>query len=132
MLHIKNGRVIDPASGTDARMDVLLDEGKIAQLLPNGKPESSRAGSAVETLGAAGLIVAPGFIDLHCHLREPGQEYRETIATGTQAAARGGFTTVCAMPNTNPVMDTAAVVEFVLRTAAREGAVKVLPIGAVT
>src|SRR5437868_7240375 len=132
MLHIKNGRVIDPASGTDARMDVLLDEGKIAQLLPNGKPESSRAGSAVETIDATGLIVAPGFIDLHCHLREPGYEGKETIATGTRAAAAGGFTTVCCMPNTRPVMDEKAVVELVLRIAAQQGSVRVLPIGAIS
>ena len=81
---------------------------------------------------AEGLVVSPGFIDLHCHLREPGFEYKETIATGTRAAAAGGFTTVCAMPNTEPTMHTRATVEYVLEKARVEGAVRVLPIGCVT
>lgn len=129
-LLITGGQVVDPAQGIDAAADLLLVDGRVAWLgAPGGAPS---AASAAARINASGLIVSPGFIDLHCHLREPGQEYKETIATGTLAAARGGFTTVCAMPNTNPVLDTAALVEFVLKTAAAEGHVKVLPIGAVT
>ncbi|HEX5370941.1 MAG TPA: dihydroorotase, partial [Dehalococcoidia bacterium] len=85
-----------------------------------------------KTIDATGLVVAPGFVDLHTHLRDPGFEYKETVETGTLAAARGGFTTVCAMPNTEPAMDSRATIEYVLRRAAEEGLVRVLPIGAVT
>src|SRR5207302_787 len=105
MLLIKNGRVIDPASKTDASLDVLLDGEKIKEVAPVGK---IAAAPGAEAFDASGLIVAPGFIDLHVHLREPGQESSETIETGTRAAARGGFTAVCCMPNTKParqVMD---------------------------
>ena len=124
---IKSGRVIDPAQNIDQAADVLISDGKIQAVSARIDPPE---GCAV--IAAAGLVVAPGFIDLHCHLREPGYEDKETIATGTLAAARGGFTTVCAMPNTNPAVDTASVVEFVLRKARREGAVRVLPIGCIT
>ena len=103
MLLIKNGRVMDPASGTDATLDVLLDGGRIAQIATN------LSAPGAEVFNAAELIVAPGFIDLHCHLREPGQEISETIETGTRSAARGGFTAVCCMPNTVPVNDNASV-----------------------
>src|SRR5437016_919963 len=102
MLLIKNGRVLDPASGTDARMDILLDDERIVSVGPAGKKTEAGNKENSETLDATGLIVAPGFIDLHCHLREPGQENSETIETGTRAAARGGFTAVCTMPNTRP------------------------------
>jgi dihydroorotase len=107
--------------------DLLLENGIVKAV--GGKiapPEGARE------LDATGMVVCPGFIDLHCHLREPGFEYKETIATGTAAAARGGFTTVCAMPNTEPTMDTRATIEFVLEKARQEGAVRVLPIGCVT
>ncbi|MBI4498807.1 MAG: dihydroorotase [Chloroflexi bacterium] len=131
-LLIADGRVIDPAQGIDRVADVFIQDGRIAWVggPGAGSPPPEAQGAAV--LRAHGLVVAPGFIDLHCHLREPGYEYKETIATGTLAAARGGFTTVCAMPNTTPPMDTAAVVDAVLRTARNEGAVKVFPIGCVT
>ncbi|MCX6023871.1 MAG: dihydroorotase [Chloroflexi bacterium] len=129
-LLITGGRVIDPAQGVDRYADLLIRDGRVAWLGAPG--DGPAADGPLDRLNATGLVVAPGFIDIHTHLREPGLEYKETIAAGTLAAARGGFTTVCAMPNTAPVMDTAAVLEFVLRTAAREGAVKVLPIGAVT
>ncbi len=126
MLLIKNGRVIDPASGTDARMDVLLDGDRIAAVGPN------LTAASAEIVDAGAWVVAPGFIDLHCHLREPGDETSETIASGTRAAARGGFTAVCPMPNTRPVNDSAAVTRFILDRAAAAGAVRIWPIGAVS
>ncbi|HXM66684.1 MAG TPA: amidohydrolase family protein, partial [Candidatus Acidoferrum sp.] len=101
-LLIKGGYLIDPAGKINAAMDVLLRDGRVAEIaLPN-----KVRGGADEKIDARGLIVAPGFIDLHVHLREPGQSYKETIATGTAAAAAGGFTSVCTMPNTLPVVDT--------------------------
>jgi len=99
---ISGGRVIDPVARLDAPMDVLLKDGQVAEVAAPGKIR----GRAGETLDARGLIVAPGFIDLHVHLREPGQGYKETIATGTAAAAASGFTSVCCMPNTTPVLDS--------------------------
>jgi dihydroorotase len=127
MLLIKNGRVIDPASNTDASLDVLLDGDRIVELAPAGK---IKHGEDVEIFDAAGLIVAPGFIDMHVHLREPGQENSETIETGTLAAARGGFTTVCCMPNTKPVNDNASITRFIVDRAKAQGHVRVWPIGA--
>src|SRR5882672_1601715 len=127
MLLIKNGRVVDPASKTDATLDVLLDGEKIKEVGPAGK---IAAPADAEIFDASGLIVAPGFIDLHAHLREPGQESSETIETGTRAAARGGFTAVCSMPNTKPVNDNASVTRFILDRAKVAGSVRVWPIGA--
>src|SRR5438046_3831614 len=127
MLLIKNGRVIDPASKTDASLDVLLDGEKIKEVAPAGKIAVAQG---PEVFDASGLIVAPGFIDLHVHLREPGQESSETIETGTRAAARGGFTAVCCMPNTKPVNDNASVTRFILDRAKAGGSVRVWPIGA--
>jgi dihydroorotase len=127
MLLIKNGRVMDPRSKTDAALDVLLDEEKIKEVAPAGK---IAAPQNVEVFEATGLIVAPGFIDLHAHLREPGQESSETIERGTRAAARGGFTAVCCMPNTKPVNDNASVTRFILDRAKATGVVRVWPIGA--
>mgnify|MGYP006266469559 CR=1 FL=1 len=124
MLLVKNGRLLDPASRTDAALDVLLDAERIAQVGPG-----LRAPDA-EILDASGWIVAPGFIDLHCHLREPGEEFKETIETGTRAAARGGFTAVCCMPNTKPVNDNASVTRSILERAAAGASVRVWPIGA--
>jgi dihydroorotase len=124
MLLIKNGRVLDPASKTDATLDVLLDGGRIAQVGANLFTPGA------ETFDATGLIVAPGFIDLHCHLREPGQELSETIETGPRAAARGGFTAVCCMPNTQPVNDNASVTRSIVDRAAAVASVRVWPIGA--
>ena len=123
---IRGGRVVDPANGLDAIADVLIDGGRIAAVGPDaGK-------GAAEAIDASGLVVCPGFVDIHTHLRQPGFEHKETITTGTLAAARGGFTTVCAMPNTEPAADSAGAIEFVLRTAQAEGSVRVLPIGCVT
>src|SRR5438093_1973704 len=126
MTLIKNGRVIDPASKTDAALDVLLDGEKIKEVGPAGK---IAAAQGAEVFDATGLIVAPGFIDLHVHLREPGQESSETIETGTQSAARGGFTAVCCMPNTRPVHDNASITRFILDTA-KNAASRVWPIAA--
>jgi dihydroorotase len=124
MLLIKNGRVIDPASKTDSQHDILLDGEKIA------KVGTGLSAPDAEVFDASGLIVAPGFIDLHCHLREPGQEMSETIETGTRSAARGGFTAVCCMPNTVPVNDSASVTRGIVERAAATAAVRVWPIGA--
>jgi len=124
MLLIKNGRVLDPASQTDAALDVLLDGERIAEL---GR---AIAAPSADVLDASGLIVAPGFIDLHCHLREPGDEPSETIESGTRAAARGGFTAVCPMPNTKPVNDNASVTRAIVERAQAAGSVRVWPIGA--
>jgi len=126
-LLIKGGRVIDPANKIDAEMDVLLREGRVAEVAPRNKLR----GSADQTFNARGLIVAPGFIDLHVHLREPGQSYKETIATGTAAAAAGGFTTVCCMPNTSPVADTPEIIAWITDPA-RGAVVNVFPIAAAT
>jgi len=128
MLLISNGRVLDPATGTHASRDILLDGDRIVASAPRGEL-ATRAQSA-EIFDAAGLIVAPGFIDLHCHLREPGGESSETIETGTHAAARGGFTAVCPMPNTRPVNDNASLTRSIVERAAAVSPVRVWPIGA--
>ncbi len=125
-LAIRGGRVIDPANGIDSVVDMLIADERIAEVGPGAGRD------AAETIDASGLIVCPGFVDIHCHLREPGFEHKETIATGTLAAARGGFTTVCAMPNTEPPIDSAGMIEFVLRAAQSHGAIRVLPIACVT
>lgn len=123
---IRGGRILDPGSGVDLVGDVLIREGRIAAIGPDVAAEGER------TIDARGLIVCPGLVDIHCHLREPGFEHKETIETGTRAAARGGFTTVCCMANTEPPIDSRASVEHILRTAAAQGAVRVLPIGCIT
>lgn len=123
---VRGGRLVDPSSGLDGIADVLIEDGRIAALGPKLDAAAER------TIDAAGLVVVPGLIDMHVHLREPGFESKETIASGARAAARGGFTTVCAMPNTNPVNDDRAVTERVLAEARRVAAVNVLPIAAVT
>src|SRR5207244_10861970 len=126
-LLIRGGRLIDPAARIDALMDILLRDGRVAEVaLPN-----KIRGGADEKFDARGLIVAPGFIDLHVHLREPGQTYKETIATGTAAAAAGGFTSVCSMPNTSPVVDSPEWVTWIQQPE-REAVVNVFPIAAAT
>ncbi|HVS20762.1 MAG TPA: amidohydrolase family protein, partial [Pyrinomonadaceae bacterium] len=127
-LLIQNGYVIDPSQGTNAGKNLFVEDGRVVGLLSqsDGVPEGS------EILDATGLIVAPGFIDMHVHLREPGHEYKETIASGAAAAAAGGFTTVCAMPNTDPINDSPAVTRFIIEQAERAGAANVFPIGAIT
>jgi len=126
-LLIRGGRVIDPASRLDRTADVLLADGKVAEV---GARVAAPDGADV--LDAKGCIVAPGFVDLHVHLREPGREDVETIATGARAAAAGGFTSVCAMPNTDPVTDNQAAVGFIVSQARRAGTARVYPIGAVS
>jgi dihydroorotase len=126
-LLLRGGRVIDPANNLDAVQDVLIAEGKIERL-----GLSLEAPAGAEIVDASGKIVCPGFIDIHVHLREPGYEYKETVATGTRAAAAGGFTAVCCMANTNPVNDNGAVTDYILAKAKVEGVVRVYPIGAVT
>ena len=126
-LLIRGGRVIDPVAKIDALMDVLLRDGQVAEIAPPNKIR----GGANEKFDAAGLIVAPGFIDLHVHLREPGQSYKETIASGTAAAAAGGFTSLCCMPNTTPVLDSPEWVTWV-RQPQRGAVVNVFPIAAAT
>ena len=130
MLLIKNGRVIDPASGTDAKRNIWIDGERIARIAPAESTKDSSSAPNGETIDAAGLVVAPGFIDLHCHLREPGGESSETIETGTRAAARGGLTAVCPMPNTRPVNDNASVTRAILERAAAVASTHVWPIGA--
>jgi dihydroorotase len=126
-LLIRGGHVIDPAAGIDAPMDVLLRDGHVVEVAPPNKIR----GGADEKFDAKGLIVAPGFIDLHIHLREPGQSYKETIATGTAAAAAGGFTSVCCMPNTHPVVDSPEWVTW-MQQPDRGAVVNVFPIAAAT
>jgi len=125
-LLIKHARVVDPTQKLDHGLDLLLVDGRVEKLA-----ERIQDGRA-EVLDATGLVAAPGFVDIHVHLREPGYEYKETVATGSAAAVAGGFTAVCCMPNTQPVIDNAAVVEFVRSRAAEVGLARVYPIGAVS
>src|SRR5262245_48359682 len=126
-LLIKDGRVLDPGAGVDQVQDVLITDGRIARL-----GRGLRAPAGVTAIDASGKVVCPGFIDIHTHLREPGFEYKETVASGTRAAAAGGFTAVCCMANTFPVNDNRAVTDYILAKARVEGVVRVYPIGAVT
>jgi dihydroorotase len=137
LILIKNGYVIDPASGREGLFDILIKHDKIRRVdqgieLSEAEKEAGEAGEQLTLIDAGGRYVMPGFIDLHVHLREPGYEYKETIATGAMAAAAGGFTTICPMPNTKPAIDNADLVRWVLEKAKQEAAVNVLPIAAVT
>src|ERR1035441_1632533 len=127
-LVIRGGQLIDPAAGVDGLKDILLKDGKVAEIAAPGKLKMA---NGAESLDATGLVGAPGLIDIHVHLREPGQGYKETIATGTAAAAAGGFTTVVAMPNTTPVNDSAEVTRW-MQAPERGASVRVFPIGAAT
>ena len=135
---INNGRIIDPSQGIDGTGDIFIENGKIREIRTPAPPPLSKGGRRgvsapdLRTIDASGLLIIPGLIDMHVHLREPGFEYKETIKTGTAAAVRGGFTTVCCMPNTFPVNDNASVTEFIKRKASQEGCCSVLPIGAIT
>jgi dihydroorotase len=128
-LCLRGGRVIDPRRGFDAEADVLLKDGVVGLV---GAGIAEGVGDGVRIVDVRGKWVVPGLIDLHTHLREPGQEYKEDIVTGTRAAAAGGFTAVCAMPNTTPPNDTRAVTELIIRRAREAGAVRVYPVGAIT
>ena len=124
---IRGGRVVDPSQGLDGFVDLLLEDGEVARI-----GERLQAPEHCEVVDATGLIVAPGFIDIHVHLREPGQEYKETVRTGTLAAAAGGFTAVACMANTEPVNDSRSVTEHILLEAQRHGYARVYPIGAIS
>ena len=129
----RGGRVVDPSQRLDAPGDLLVVDGVVERV--GGRidvPADSDIGRRLETIDAAGLVVSPGFVDVHCHLREPGREDVETIATGARAAAAGGFTAVCAMPNTDPVTDNQAAVGFILKQAREARSARVYPIGAIT
>ena len=125
-LLIKNGTVIDPASDRNGRFDLLVEDERIVKVAPEITDSADRV------IDAQGLDVVPGFIDLHVHLREPGFEYKETIKTGSMAAARGGFTAICPMPNTKPVIDSPEMVKWLLDKAKEDAVVHILPVGAVT
>ncbi len=131
---IKNGNIIDPTRRVATIGNVLIEDSKISRVmeLADLTVEHEPIGGDIEVINARGAMIAPGFIDLHTHLREPGEEHKETIATGTLAAARGGFTTICAMPNTKPALDRAVTVRQMRDIARRRGVVKVEPIGAIT
>jgi dihydroorotase len=127
---LKGGRVVDPANGLDAPSDVLIDGDRIAEVAPHIPASRANGGEIVDL--PSGLVVCPGLIDMHVHLREPGQEHKETVATGTAAAVAGGFTAVACMPNTKPVNDNAGVTTFILQKAAEANLARVYPIGAVS
>ncbi len=126
-LLLRGGRLIDPSQGIDDRRDVLIEDGAVAAVAP-----SIEVGEGTETRDISGLVVTPGWIDMHVHLREPGQEYKEDVASGTRAAATGGFTAVACMPNTVPVNDSRSVTEHILAEARRHGFARVHPVGAVS
>ncbi|MCL5063100.1 MAG: dihydroorotase [Nitrospiraceae bacterium] len=136
---IKNGHIIDPSQDIDAVGDILIENGKIIELRVKSSESGVKDNSKLKTqnsklkiIDATGLSVLPGLVDMHVHLREPGFDYKETIKTGTMAAVKGGITSVCCMPNTNPVNDNETVTEFILRKTYAEGACYVYPVGAIT
>ncbi|HNX96176.1 MAG TPA: dihydroorotase [Candidatus Aminicenantes bacterium] len=126
-LLIKNGRLVDPASHLDATRDILLEDDRVKKI-----DVSLKVPAGVETIDAAGLVVVPGFIDMHTHLREPGGEHKESIESGCRAAAAGGYTTIACMPNTDPVNDNRSVTEFIVSRAHQAGLIRVLPIAAIS
>ena len=125
-LLIKGGRIVDPAQQIDRVGDVLVEDGKVTSI------GESFSEDGAEVVDASGFVVSPGFIDLHVHLREPGEEYKETIASGAAAAVAGGFTSICAMPNTRPVNDNASLTRFIVDKAREAGLARVYPVGAIT
>jgi dihydroorotase len=124
---LKDVHVVDPAAGRNGRFDILIEAGRVSRV-----GRDIPAGNATVVELPASCVVTPGLIDIHVHLREPGQEHKETIATGTASAVAGGFTAVACMPNTDPINDNAAVTEFILKRAAAAGLARVYPIGAVS
>ena len=129
---IRNGRVVDPKNKIDKKVDILIENGKIAKIGESSQFRPGEVTRSTITIDATGKVVTPGLIDMHTHLREPGREDEETIASGTRAAAQGGFTSICCMPNTQPVIDSVSGVKFILTTASQEGVVNVYPIGSIT
>lgn len=136
---ITNGHVIDPSQGIDGAYEILIEDGKIKEVKSQKSKaksqEENKIGnqqSSIRKIDASGMLVLPGLVDMHVHLREPGFEYKETIKTGTEAAVRGGITSVCCMPNTSPVNDNPSVTEFIIKKAVQEGSCTVYPIGAIT
>jgi dihydroorotase len=125
---IKNGRIIDPSQGLDMKSDLLVADGKIKAIATSIKEIPAN----YNVLDAKNMVVCPGFIDFHCHLRQPGFEEKENIATGSRAAARGGFTTICCMPNTNPSLDNKATIDYIKAASATDACIRVLPIGCIT
>src|SRR5262245_37226697 len=129
-LLIKGGTIIDPSQGLEQIADLLVENGRVAEIGENlsvaGEPD------VIASYDASGLYVAPGFIDLHVHLREPGEEYKETIASGVASAVAGGFTSVCAMPNTKPVNDNASITRYIIDKARQANLANVFPVGAIT
>ncbi len=126
MLLIKNGTIIDPSQSLEKKKDLLIRDGRVEAI------DKGLSAESAEIIDCADLIVAPGFIDLHVHLREPGFEYKETIASGARAAVAGGFTSVCCMPNTRPVNDNSSVTSFIIEQARAAKLANVFPIGAIT
>src|SRR5512132_3797209 len=127
---LKGGRVVDPANGRDGLFDILIEDGRVARV---GRDLTAAGGANAKTMEIpSGCVVCRGFIDMHVHLREPGQEHKETVATGAASAVAGGFTAVACMPNTDPVNDHAGITEFILKKAAEANAARVYPIGAVS
>ena len=140
-LSIRNAHVIDPVQKLDGLCTILIEDRKIREIqtpAAKGRGQGAKSGkdqnpgSADDAIDAKGMLVLPGLVDMHVHLREPGYEYKETIRTGTEAAVRGGITSVCCMPNTNPVNDTPGITEFIIRKAIQEGSCSVFPVGAIT
>ena len=129
---LRGGRVIDPAANRDEPADVVIEDGRVTAVGYGAGADVSPDDRDTRVIDCAGRWVTPGFVDLHTHLREPGEEYKEDIVSGTRAAAAGGFTSVCAMPNTKPVNDTRAIAEMIVSKARALGLVRVHPIGAIT
>jgi len=131
-LVIRNGRVVDPKNKIDKKVDILIEDGKITKIGESSKFRPGDVTRSTITIDATAKVVTPGLVDMHTHLREPGREDEETIASGTRAAAQGGFTSICCMSNTQPVIDSVSGVKFILTTASQEGVVNVYPIGSIT
>lgn len=130
---IKKGHIIDPSQGLNGLGDLLIKDGKIAEIkIGQSGIKEVEKGYSIQVIDATGFFVLPGLVDMHTHLREPGYEYKETIKSGTKAAIRGGFTSVCSMPNTNPVNDNVSVTEYIIKKALDEGSCSVYPVGAIT